>query len=145
MDFQKTNLTTNSLNFRATGITSSNRDCGIDISNISSFNPDLGQMSIRGGILELISSTTTNITSTNTNITSSSLNLRANGNTSANRDCGIDISNISSLNSDLGQMSLRGGVINIGNASNASIVNINGIVNMSGANFNILNSFFSQW
>ncbi len=81
----------------------------------------------------------------NTNITANSINLRASGNTSTNRDCGIDVSNISSFSSDLGQISIRGGVINIGNASNASVVNINGVVNMSGANFNIAGTFFSQW
>ncbi len=93
----------------------------------------------------LSSSTILEMNSTKTSLTTNSLNLRASGNTSVNRDCGIDITSLSSLSSDLGQMSLRGGVINIGNASNASVINLNGVINYSGSNFNILNSFFSQW
>ncbi len=132
-----TNLTTNSINLRASGNTSTYRDCGIDISNVSTLASDLGLMTIKGGILELNSS--------KTNLTSSNINLRASGNASIFRDCGIDVTSSSTSISDLGQMSLRGGIINIGNASGASVINLNGIVNYSGANFNILGSFFSQW
>jgi hypothetical protein len=81
-----------------------------------------------------------------TNLTTNSLNFRAKDITSANRDAGIDITNISSLSSDLGQISMRGGIVNIGNASGASVVNINGIVNMPNANnFSMIGSFFQQF
>ncbi len=132
-----TNLTTNSINLRASGNTSSYRDCGIDISNVSTSTADVGLMTIKGGIVEL--------NSTKTNLTSNNINLRASGNTSIFRDCGIDVTSNSTTISDLGQLSIRGGIINIGNASNASVINLNGIVNYSGSNFKILGSFFSQW
>jgi hypothetical protein len=84
---------------------------------------------------------------TTTNLTTNSLDLRAKDILpSANRDAGIDIVNISSLSADLGQLSIRGGIINIGNASGASVVNINGLVNIPNANnFSMIGSFFSQF
>lgn len=79
-------------------------------------------------------------------ITANNINLRASGNANFFRDAGIDIGQAPvSVANDLGSLSIRAGVINIGNASNASIVNINGLVNMAGGNFNIANAFFQQW
>lgn len=79
-------------------------------------------------------------------ITANNINLRATGNVSYYRDCGIDITNLSSISSDLGQMSIRGGIINIGNASGASIINLNGIVNFTGGGvFNAIGQSFNQW
>jgi hypothetical protein len=78
-------------------------------------------------------------------ITANNINLRATGNTNYYRDCGIDIQNISSVSSDLGQMSIRGGIINIGNASQASIINLNGIVNLpAGSSFRVA-GLIQQW
>lgn len=84
---------------------------------------------------------------TDHDITANSINLRASGITSSNRDAGIDILSAYPANiyPDLGSLSIRGGVINIGNASQASVVNINGLVNFAGSNFNIANSFMTQW
>ncbi len=58
------------------------------------------------------------------------------------RDAGIDVASVSTLSNDLGQLSIRGGVINIGNASQASVINLNGIVNMGSIS---LTNFVSQW
>jgi hypothetical protein len=83
---------------------------------------------------------------TTTKLTTNSLDFRAKDITSVNRDAGIDIANISSLSADLGQISIRGGNINIGNASGASVVYINGIVNMPNAgNFSMVGSIFQQF
>lgn len=79
-------------------------------------------------------------------ITTNNINLRATGNTNYFRDCGIDITNISSLTSDLGQMSLRAGIINIGNASGLTVINLNGVVNFTGGGvFNAAGQIFNQW
>lgn len=80
-------------------------------------------------------------------ITANNINLRASGITSNYRDCGIDIQSIYPANiaSDLGVMSIRGGVINIGNASQASVINLNGLVNLpAGSNFSVA-GFIQQW
>jgi hypothetical protein len=80
-------------------------------------------------------------------ITANNINLRAAGNSNFFRDCGIDIQSIAPANiaSDLGIMSLRGGTINIGNASQLSIVNLNGIVNLTaGSQFQIAGRI-QQW
>ena len=83
---------------------------------------------------------------TATNLTTNSLNFRAKDITSSNRDAGIDITNISSLASDLGQLNIRAGSINIGNSSGASVVNINGIVNMPFASgIQMVGGFLSQF
>lgn len=80
-------------------------------------------------------------------ITANNINLRASGNANFFRDCGIDIQSIAPANiaSDLGIMSLRAGTINIGNASQASIVNLNGIVNLTAGSSFTVAGVIQQW
>lgn len=85
-----------------------------------------------------------------TNDTANTLNIGFVANDAGgNRVAGIDIDD--ALNTyivapDLGQMSVRGGIINIGNASGASVINLNGVVNYSasGSFINAL-GFFEQF
>ena len=73
-----------------------------------------------------------NIKLTTNNFGQSNINILASNAGIHTRDAGVDVSppliNTSQL-SDLGTMSLRAGIINIGNASQTSIINLNGIVN----------------
>lgn len=80
-------------------------------------------------------------------ITANNINLRAAGNSNFFRDCGIDIQSIAPANiaSDLGIMSLRAGTVNIGNASQASIVNLNGIVNLTAGSSFTVAGVIQQW
>jgi hypothetical protein len=80
-------------------------------------------------------------------ITANNINLRASGNSNFFRDCGIDIQSIAPANvaSDLGIMSIRAGVINIGNASQATIVNLNGKVNLTAGSTFAVAGFIQQW
>lgn len=80
-------------------------------------------------------------------ITANNINLRQTGNTSYYRDGGIDIQSIAPANvaNDLGIISIRGGVINIGNASQFSTINLNGLVNLpAGSSFSV-GGFIQQW
>jgi hypothetical protein len=83
----------------------------------------------------------------NHDITANSINLRASGNTASVRDAGIDVTAIvpPSGFSDLGILSIRGGIINIGNASSASIINFNGIINTTGNLKFGSQTYLSQW
>jgi len=80
-------------------------------------------------------------------ITANNINLRASGNSNFFRDCGIDIQSIAPANiaNDLGIMSIRAGTINIGNASQASIVNLNGIVNLTAGSSFTVAGVIQQW
>ena len=73
----------------------------------------------------------------------SSINLKASTSGVQNRDCGIDCSPalINFTSNDLGTMSLRGGIINIGNADQTSIINLNGYIN----GLSLSNGFFNQF
>ncbi len=65
MDYQNTNLTTNSLNFRASGNVASARDCGIDVVSVNTTANDKGTMSLNASTINIgNSSSTVNITGT---------------------------------------------------------------------------------
>ena len=75
----------------------------------------------------------------------SSINLKSSLTGVQNRDCGIDCTpplvNFSGAN-DIGSLSIRGGIINIGNADQSSIINLNGYIN--GLSLSP-NGFFNQF
>jgi chaperonin cofactor prefoldin len=93
---------------------------------------------------------------TNTALTTNAIDLRAKDIAStANRDAGITISNVSSLAADLGTLGVYAGIINVGTQATPSVVNIGaigsfvniiGIVSIPNAqNFSMINSFFQQF
>jgi len=73
-----------------------------------------------------------NINFTTNNLNQSNINILSSGAATYSRDAGFDISapliNAANL-SDIGTLSIRAGTINIGNASQTSIINLNGIIN----------------
>ena len=93
---------------------------------------------------------------TSTALTTNAIDFRAKDiATSANRDAGITITNVSSVSADLGTLGIYAGTINIGTQVAPSIVNIGSIgsfVNIvgvvtipTGQNFSMINSFFQQF
>ncbi len=75
LDYQYANLTTNSLNFRASGNAASARDCGIDIASVNTTANDKGTMSLNAATINIGTSTSTvNITG-NVNMSGASFTI----------------------------------------------------------------------
>ena len=89
-----------------------------------------------------------NINLTTDNIGQTNINMLSSGTGTYLRDAGVDVLtplvNTSQL-SDMGTMSLRAGTINIGNASQTSIINLNGIVNVTLNGGMNLSGFINQF
>ena len=89
-----------------------------------------------------------NINLTTNILGQSNINILSSGTSTYERDAGIDVSGplVNQTNlSDLGTMSLRAGIINIGNGSQTSIINLNGFVNMQFNGGLNLNGFINQF